>query len=121
MLDCYYLDYTGAWFHSVYGRFVIDKFDNLQNVISLRVCPLEAAVKGDLISGDMLVERGRRFIQCTKPCHQYYSGSTHDRAPNGNKLFIRDADHTTSVPVYPETVESQVMVDFDRALQEYPD
>lgn len=121
MLDCYYLDYDGTRFVPVFHRFTINKFDDIQGVTFLPVYPFEVAVNAGLVTREALIKRGQHFVQCTKICHRHYSGRTQYRAPNGVQLSTRLAENSGNIYVFSESVESEVMIDFERALQEIPD
>jgi hypothetical protein len=59
-------------------------------------------------------------MECTKVCHRYYSGRTHFRTPKGTKLSNLSADTCGNISMFSERVDSEVIVDFERALQEVP-
>ena len=121
MLDCYHLDYDGLRYVQTWSRFTIDKFDGLHTLSLLPVCPFSVSVKEGYVNREALLARGQQFMDCTtRACHRYYSGRTHFRSPKGIKL----SDHPLKIPInvsmFSEKADSEVIVDFERALQEIP-
>lgn len=122
LLDCYHLDFDGSGFVQTFGKFSITKFDDVLNISSLPVIPFQTALKEKLTSREELETRGQQFTYCTELRHQYYSGRSQYRAPNGRKFsLISGIENSGNVTIFSETIESQVMIDFERALQEVPD
>ena len=120
VLDCYHLDYNGTTYVPVFSRFKISSFDGQQATQRLQVVPLLAAVRDKLCDREELLARGRQFKESTKVCHKRYSGRTCDRTPKGDKLFDLDTGALKNVSRYSEGIDSEVMVDFERAIQELP-
>lgn len=121
-LDCYCLDWDGSRFIRVFKRFQFHRFTELlapQAVSSLPIIPLNYAVRDGLTELESLKKRGGKFIQCTKQCHRYYSGRSLDTTPTGNALW--KGDDGASFRVAAERVDSQVMVDFERAFEVLPE
>jgi hypothetical protein len=122
ILDCYHLDFDGSGFVRTFAKFSISKFDDVLNISSLPVIPFQTAIKEKLTSREELETRGNQFTRCTELRHQYYSGRSQYRAPNGKKFsLVSGIDNSGNVTIFSETIESQVMIDFERALQEVPD
>jgi hypothetical protein len=122
LFDCYHLDFDGSGFVQTFGKFSITKFDDVLNISSLPVIPFQTALKEKLTSREELETRGQQFTYCTELRHQYYSGRSQYRAPNGRKFsLISGIENSGNVTIFSETIESQVMIDFERALQEVPD
>ena len=119
-LDCYYIDHDGSRFGAVFRTFSIHKYD-AQAVTSLPIFPFDVAIRESMVDRGMLVERGQQFLECMKVCRRYYSGRNHYRAPNGTKLTKLVSETSDNIAVFSEGVDSEVMVDFERAIQEVPD
>lgn len=120
VIDCFHLDYDGTRYVHTYCRVQIDYFEDCQPIASLPVMPIRAAEKVGLIDREALVARGREFATCTRPQHKQYAGRNQILRPNGAKLHEKDADVPENAARYAEWIESEVMVDFERALQEMP-
>lgn len=120
VIDCFHLDYDGTRYVHTYCRVQIDYFEDCQPIASLPVVPIKAAEKAGLIDRESLVARGREFASCTRPRHKQYTGRNQTLRPNGAKLHEKDADVPENAARYAEWIESEVMVDFERALQEMP-
>ncbi|KAK7701795.1 hypothetical protein SLS57_011600 [Botryosphaeria dothidea] len=115
-------DWDGSRFIRVFKRFQFHRFTELlapQAVSSLPIIPLNYAVRDGLTELESLKKRGGKFIQCTKQCHRYYSGRSLDTTPTGNALW--KGDDGASFRVAAERVDSQVMVDFERAFEVLPE
>lgn len=111
VIDCYFVDYNGSQFFPIYGRFEIEPFEGRKTVASLPVVPLRIAEKEGLVDQDATIRRGEVFLQyCTKACHLYYNGWSHHRKPDG-KTLQRQLN---------TKVDSDVMLDFKRAVAENP-
>jgi hypothetical protein len=61
-----------------------------------------------------LLEKGRRFLECTEVAQYYYVGRSLDPRRNAK------AEEFEQFPMRLDDIESEVMVDFDRAFQENP-
>jgi hypothetical protein len=123
VIDCYHLDYDGTRYCPIYHQFEINEFDGMQSVQSLQVIPLIVAEREPkLIDRDALLARGREFISYTTNAHhRYYSGRSYHRTTYGRKLSdLTDGGNARNVSQYPERVDSEVIVDFARAIQEVP-
>ncbi|PNP59062.1 hypothetical protein THARTR1_01310 [Trichoderma harzianum] len=90
VLDCYYLDYTGHEYVPVYARFSITNFAGIQSTATLPVS------------------------------HRNYSGRSQDRTPWGTKLLELGTNALQNASIYSERIDSEVIVDFQRAIQEVP-
>ncbi|PYH43521.1 uncharacterized protein BP01DRAFT_402635, partial [Aspergillus saccharolyticus JOP 1030-1] len=123
VLDCYYIDWNGTQFVRVHKVFTIQEFQEVQPVTSLPVFPLHTAEQLNLVDRTELLARANHFLQYTKPGYRYYSGRSLNLAPDGRKLRQANPDPTSmgTVATPSEYIESQVMVDFERALQSIPE
>ncbi|TGJ79258.1 hypothetical protein E0Z10_g9506 [Xylaria hypoxylon] len=120
VIDCFHLDYDGIRYVQTYRQIQIDHFEGSQPLLSLPVIPIHVAEKEGLIDRDALIERGTEFVKCTRRSLRQYAGRNQILRPNGDKLHEKDADIPENVARYAEWIESDVMVDFERALQEMP-
>lgn len=120
VLDCYHLDYDGLRYVQSYQKFRVTSFDGRQSISLLPVYPFSVFLQENPSYQEELLARGRQFMECTKPCHRRYSGRTQLRTPSGAKLSEGASHDAGNVSVFSERVESEVIVDFERALQEVP-
>ena len=120
VIDCFHLDFDGTRYTPTFHKFLIDHFEGSQSLASRSVLPLNAAEKLGLVERQTMAQRGRDFVSCTKPSHREYSGRNQLLRPNGEKIVEDNADVPDNVTKYSEWIESEVMVDFERALQEVP-
>ncbi|KLU89558.1 hypothetical protein MAPG_08529 [Magnaporthiopsis poae ATCC 64411] len=120
VIDCFHLDYDGIRYVQTYTQVFIDCFEDCQPLASLPVVPIRVAEKAGWIDRGAVVARGRQFVSCTRPQHRHYVGRHQILRPNGLQLHERDEQVPENAARYPEWIESEVMVDFERALQEMP-
>ncbi|KAK5991556.1 hypothetical protein PT974_09840 [Cladobotryum mycophilum] len=120
VLDCYYLDYTGQGYVPVYARFTINSFMGSQNTSALSIMPFDIALQHGLVDKADLVSRSKTFVEFTKVSHRYYSGRSQDRSPWGPKLSELSVDPLKNASQYSERIDSELIVDFERAIQEMP-
>ena len=107
-LDCYHIDFNGMRFGPAQLIFKIPSYDGLKEINSLEIFPIEFSFEQKEIIRT-LSDRGREFLKCTQVRHQYYKGRSLVETPSGVKLGG-----------HPEDIDSQVIVDFDRTLQQNP-
>ncbi|KAK3493694.1 hypothetical protein B0T13DRAFT_531007 [Neurospora crassa] len=120
VIDCFHFDHDDNRYVQTYRRIQIDHFEGCLPIISLPVVPIQVAEREQLVDRLALVERGKLFVKCTRPRHMQYTGRNQVLRPNGAKLHEKDADVPDNATRYAEWIESEVMVDFERALQEMP-
>lgn len=120
VIDCFHLDYDGTRYVHTYRRIKMDYFEGTQPLTSLPVMPIGAAEKAQLVDRRALVERGQHFVKLTRPRHGQYVGRNQIVRPNGTKLHETDTEVPENITRYAEWIESEVMVDFENALQEIP-
>ncbi|KAF6803902.1 AAA family ATPase [Colletotrichum sojae] len=123
-VDCFYIDYDGNRFVPIWSHFVISEFEGTQETTKLNVVPI------DLLAGDRdafdkaaTLERGQQFLEsCAKPCHRYYTGRSHRLTPKGTKLAptARDLSFPRSATGHVERIESEIIIDFAKAIEEVP-
>jgi len=123
-LDCEYIDYSGIRFGPIFRKFYIDPYDDEMDIKDLTVIPYKYAEKLGLINVKELEMRGQKFVQFVEPQHRYYSGKTLTRSPFGGLLPQTPEDGYYRpgplIPVSEETVESEVIVDFERTFSNNP-
>ncbi len=72
-----------------------------------------------MVDSEKLAKRGREFIRC---CHLHYSGRSQIRQPNGNYPSHESNNDSGRVSrVFSENIYSEVMIEYDRALQRNPE
>lgn len=120
VIDCYYTDFDGNRFFPVYHRIFIDPFDGLEPIMGLPACPLQAAAASGNINLETMVERGREFLECARPTHRDYTGRNQLQQPNGEDLMRDYPASSDNVSSYSEWIDSEVMVDMERALHAVP-
>lgn len=118
VIDCFYIDFDGTRYLPVYHRIYIDAFDGLQPVSSLPVLPLSVAATEHYINIKEMVNRGREFIEYAKPTHCDYIGRSLLKKPKGETLANNDGEFRENIVQHSEWIDSEVMVDIERALQE---
>ena len=122
LLDCYSLDHDGSRFAPTFNSFPIPKFDDAMLIDSLPVYPVSIAQRENVLDKEALTTRGQQFVECTKICHRYYSGRSLVRNGNGASLpFRSDSVDERVQMLISESIEGEVMIDFDRAFQRNPD
>ncbi|KAK3953875.1 hypothetical protein QBC32DRAFT_396748 [Pseudoneurospora amorphoporcata] len=121
VIDCFHFDHDDNRYVQTYHRFIIDRFEGRVPVLSLPILPIQVAEREDLVDRSALIKRGKVFVKvCTQPSHMQYTGRNQVLRPNGAQLHEKDADVPENATRYAEWIESEVMVDFERALQEMP-
>lgn len=120
-LNCYYLDFDGTRFLRVFRNFFIEPFSELQSVSLLPLIPIKVAERENLVQRDAVMARSNQFLDCTKPVCRYYEGRSLSLTPLGEQLQKPNPNGLGLSRVYSETIESQVMVDFERGVQAMPD
>ncbi|RYP76891.1 hypothetical protein DL771_001444 [Monosporascus sp. 5C6A] len=120
VIDCYHLDYDGTRYVPTFRRFRISSFEGGQSFLSLPVVPFEYVEREGIVNREDVLERAKQFKDLIKVRHQSYSGRSYDRTPSGKRLSELDIGSHRSVTRYSERIDSEVMVDFERALLEIP-
>lgn len=116
VIDCYYIDFDGNRYFPVYKRITIEPFHGQEKSTDLIACPLEVAKASGLVDEESLVARGRDFISLTRPTHRDYTGRNQLEEPDG-KLLSDQIQGRDDVSLYSEWIDSEVMVDIERAFQ----
>jgi hypothetical protein len=120
VIDCFHIDYDGARYVRTYETLRIEHFEGFQPVTSLPFLPMRVAEDEGLVDRKPLIARGQDFVKCTRASHREYVGRNQILRPNGLKLNQKDEDLPDKATRFAEWIESEVMVDFERALQEMP-
>jgi len=120
VIDCYYVDFDGERYVPVFEQFSITEFEETQPLASLPIIPFQTAERGGLVDKEALITRAHNFKECTKVSHRYYTGRTLVTDPTGFKLSNLELGNVKNVSRYSERVESEVIIDFGRTLQEIP-
>lgn len=110
IIHCYFIDYNGLRFVPVHGRFELAPFNGQRAVSSLSIVPFRIAEKDGITSRITTVESRNRFLGCLTARHMHYSGWSHSRSPDGMSV-ARNLD---------EKFDSEVIIDFERAIEEEP-
>lgn len=113
-LTCYYIDCTGDEFVPVTKEFVVRPFEGERDIRKLNVYPLIFAVdsKGIL---ERATKRGRDFIEYQNIKHLSYNFRTVTQDPKGDDIV------SAGNPIrHPESINSDVIVDFEEAFVECP-
>ncbi|KAH6850584.1 hypothetical protein B0I37DRAFT_413972 [Chaetomium sp. MPI-CAGE-AT-0009] len=119
VIDCYHLDYDGTRYKPTFHRFKIGSFDGAQLMSALPVLPFSYVESQKMDRADLL-ERAQQFKSMTRVRQQSYSGRSYDRTPSGKRLSELEVGSRKNVTRYSERIDSEVVVDFERALQEIP-
>ncbi|KAK0372175.1 hypothetical protein CLIM01_10462 [Colletotrichum limetticola] len=119
--DCYHLDFDGSKFIRVFKQFRFEWFRELSSVRSLPIVPVSIAEQDGLVNLADCRRRGMDFISYTKWSYSYYRGQSLISEPDGTGLRRPERRAITSVVAISEAIESPVVVDFHRCVQEIPD
>ena len=124
ILDCYHLDHDGSRFVHVFAQFQIRGFEETRAVHDLPIVPFSVAERKLMVPDRaILLERSSQFIRCAreKTSHLAYSGRSLHRTSVGRMLTDLANEEITNTTCYSERIESEVIVDFSRALEEVPE
>lgn len=119
--DCYHLDFDGSKFIRVFKQFRFEWFRELSRVRSLPIVPVHIAEQNGIVDLADWIRRGEDFISYTKWSYSYYRGQSLISEPDGTALRRPERRAITSVVAISEAIESPVVVDFHRCVQEVPD
>ncbi|KAF9873331.1 hypothetical protein CkaCkLH20_09144 [Colletotrichum karsti] len=120
-LDCFYIDFNGTHFVRVIRKFEIEEFKELTSVKSLSVLPLKVAEREGLVDVNSIERRGLEFLSFLQPGYCHFRGRSLSHEPRGDILKRPNPGSITSVAVLSESIESSVVVDFERCLQTITD
>ncbi|KAF4885537.1 hypothetical protein CGCFRS4_v011905 [Colletotrichum fructicola] len=120
-LDCYYVDFDGTRFVRVVRKFDVEAFKDPASIKSLPILPLRVAENERLVNTKDIRQRAPEFISYTEFKYCYFRGRSLPFNPEGT-ILKRPAEGTTGpVAVLSESIESPVVVDFERCFQTIPD
>ncbi|KAF6829262.1 AAA family ATPase [Colletotrichum plurivorum] len=120
-LDCYYVDFNGTNYVRVLKSFEIDEFQGSVHVQGLPILPFRVATSEGLVDTNAMQERGIEFISYTQQSYCYFRGRSLSYEPNGQVLNRPEGGTVGSVAVLSESIESPVVVDFERCFNTLPD
>lgn len=120
-LDCYYIDFDGTNYVRVIKSFTIDEFQGLTHVQGLPILPFQVAQSEGLVDTKTIRERGIEFLSYTQQSYCYFRGRSLSYEPDGHVLRRPEKGSMGSVAVLSESIESPVVVDFERCLNTLPD
>ncbi|KAI0512584.1 hypothetical protein F5B22DRAFT_637640 [Xylaria bambusicola] len=117
-LRLYYIDFDGQRFSPVRGDVSIEAFEGEREISKLPVYPLRFHKDHQCLLKE-LQERGQRFrdIVSSGNSNLSYHGWTLTKDPSGRDIAARPGQEAT---VWPEYIESDVIVDFNEAFQVHP-
>ncbi|GLA48911.1 hypothetical protein AnigIFM63604_004497 [Aspergillus niger] len=98
VIDCFYLDFDGKQIRALPKTIFIRPYDGQLPITTLGAYPLKYETH-DL--GEMLIKRGRKFIDLVRVSHRRYKG-----------LNLRESDFNKY-----EEIDSDVIIDFELALR----
>ncbi|KAJ9613389.1 hypothetical protein H2200_003331 [Cladophialophora chaetospira] len=106
IVSCFYVDFDGVRYGAVHEIMVFKPYNGLMDIKSLEAYPtkyLQTAPgrysHSEILSADMLLQRGRKFVEATAVSHMSYEGLTLGKGR--------------------EEITSEVIVDLKLAFQEY--
>ncbi|KAK1724974.1 uncharacterized protein BDZ83DRAFT_621299 [Colletotrichum acutatum] len=120
VIECYYIDFDGDQFIRVFKDFKFEMLRDLTSIRSLPIVPLSIAERDGLIDLAGCEVKGQDFISYTKWSYSYYRGQSLIDEPDGTVLRRSEKGAITSVVMIAEAIESPVVVDLHRCLQEVP-
>ncbi|KXH43418.1 hypothetical protein CSIM01_11928 [Colletotrichum simmondsii] len=120
VIECYHIDFDGIQFIRVFKDFKFEMLRDLTSIRSLPIIPLSIAERDGFIDIAGCKTKGQDFISYTKWSYSYYRGQSLIYEPEGTVLRRPERGAITSAVLISEVVESPVVVDFHRCLQEVP-
>ncbi|KAI3558801.1 hypothetical protein CABS03_11433 [Colletotrichum abscissum] len=120
VIECYHIDFDGVQFIRVFKNFKFEMLRDLTSIRSLPIIPLRTAERDGFVDISGYKERGQDFVSYTKPSYGYYRGQSLINEPEGTILRRPEKGAITSAVMISEAIESPVVVDFHRCLQEVP-
>ena len=117
-LRLYYIDFDGQRFSPVRGDVSIEAFDGEREITKLPVYPLRFHKDHKTLLTE-LQDRGERFRDIVSSGNSTlsYHGWTLTKDPSGRDIAARPGQEGS---VWPEYIESDVIVDFNEAFQVHP-
>ncbi|KAJ3573032.1 hypothetical protein NPX13_g4849 [Xylaria arbuscula] len=117
-LRLYYIDFDGQRFSPVRGDVSIEAFDGEREITKLPIYPLRFHKDHESLLKE-LQDRGQKFRDIVSSGNSTlsYHGWTLTKDPSGRDIAARPGQEGS---VWPEYIESDVIVDFNEAFQVYP-
>lgn len=112
-VDCYYIDFNGIEYVACSKAFIIHPFEGERDITSLDIFPIKFSRDAQM-EKERATERGKLFLEYKQWKQRYYRGPTLTRHPSGEMILGDNA------PKNVEEIDSQVIVDFDEALDNHP-
>ena len=112
-VDCYYIDYNGIEYVACSKVFIIHPFEGEKDILSLDIFPLRFSEDAQR-EKQIAMERGKLFLEYKQWKQRQYRGPTLTRHPSGEPILGENP------PKSSEEVDSQVIVDFNEALEQNP-
>lgn len=112
-IDCYYVDYNGIEYMACSKAFFIHPFEGEKDITSLDIFPAKFSQEAQK-EKERAIERGKLFLEYKAWKHRYYRGPTLTHHPSGESIRGDNA------PKNVEEIDSQVIVDFNEALDTHP-
>ncbi|KAK1473275.1 hypothetical protein CCUS01_17196 [Colletotrichum cuscutae] len=120
VIECYHIDFDGVQFIRVFKNFKFEMLRDLTSIRSLPIIPLRIAERDGFVDISGCKEKGQDFISYTRCSYSYYRGQSLIHEPEGTILRRPEKGAITSAVMISEAIESPVVVDFHRCLQEVP-
>ncbi|KAH8892612.1 hypothetical protein GQ53DRAFT_685976, partial [Thozetella sp. PMI_491] len=119
-LGCYYVDHTGDEYCVVREKFTIEQFSGEMPVSALPIYPMRFCQEWEARL-EHAVQTGEAFVEFMKAKHCSYSGWTLTRSPTSDlNVGVDSAAQQLQQQQQPEHINSEVMIDFAEAFQQFP-
>ncbi|KXH49252.1 hypothetical protein CSIM01_13120 [Colletotrichum simmondsii] len=122
-IECFCLDFDGERYIPVWHNFHISEFEGVQDISNLSIVPIQVAERDESLFNRSVVEkRGQKFVEIAShgATHRYYSGRNLHLTIRGKKLATLGREGPRSAFEYMERIDSEVIVDMNKALEEVP-
>ncbi|KAI3545659.1 hypothetical protein CSPX01_04965 [Colletotrichum filicis] len=122
-IECFCLDFDGDRFVPVWQFFTIPEFEGVQDIMNLLVVPIKVAERDQsLFDRGAVQARGKKFMELasTGARHRHFSGRSLHLTLKGQKLAAMGREAPKSAFEHAERIDSEVIVDMAKALEEVP-
>ncbi|KAG7075370.1 aaa family atpase [Colletotrichum scovillei] len=122
-IECFCLDFDGDRFVPVWQFFTIPEFEGVQDIMNLLVVPIKAAERDQsLFDRGAVQARGKKFMELASngARHRHFSGRSLHLTLKGQKLAAMGREAPKSAFEHAERIDSEVIVDMAKALEEVP-
>ncbi|KAL4412646.1 hypothetical protein CABS03_07072 [Colletotrichum abscissum] len=122
-IECFCLDFNGDRFVPVWQSFTIPDFEGVQDIMNLLVVPIKVAERDQsLFDRGAVQARGKKFMELasTGARHRHFSGRSLHLTLRGQKLAAMGREAPKSAFEHAERIDSEVIVDMAKALEEVP-